>query len=74
MELGYRGSGEVLKREEFEAKKKAAEASRLSRKTQKKVGGASGLTAVTHIIDYRYIVTSIITMATITTTTTQGCI
>lgn len=37
VELGYRGSGEVLKREEFEARKKAAEATRLSRKTQKKV-------------------------------------
>ncbi|XP_065835007.1 cilia- and flagella-associated protein 299-like [Oscarella lobularis] len=36
VELGYRGSGEVLKREEFEARKQAAEASRLSKKTQKR--------------------------------------
>jgi len=36
VELGYRGSGEVLKREEFEARKQAAEASRLSKKTQQK--------------------------------------
>jgi len=42
VELGYRGSGEVLKREEFEAKKKAAEASRLSRKTQKKALASTG--------------------------------
>ena len=28
MELGYRGSGEVIKREEFEAKKEALEAVR----------------------------------------------
>ena len=34
MELGYRGSGEVLKREEFEARKLAAEASKLSKKGQ----------------------------------------
>uniref|UniRef100_H2Z9R2 Cilia- and flagella-associated protein 299 n=1 Tax=Ciona savignyi TaxID=51511 RepID=H2Z9R2_CIOSA len=32
VELGYRGSGEVLKREEFEARKQAAEASRLSKR------------------------------------------
>jgi len=36
VELGYRGSGEVLKREEFEARKAAAEASRLSKKSQQK--------------------------------------
>jgi len=36
VELGYRGSGEVLKREEFEARKQAAEASRISKKTQQK--------------------------------------
>lgn len=36
VELGYRGSGEVLKREEFEARKAAAEASRLSQRTQQK--------------------------------------
>ncbi|GAB1610689.1 cilia- and flagella-associated protein 299-like [Argonauta hians] len=37
VELGYRGSGEVLKREEFEARKSAAEASRLSKHRQKKI-------------------------------------
>lgn len=31
VELGYRGSGETLKREEFEAKKKAIENARLSK-------------------------------------------
>ena len=36
VELGYRGSGEVLKREEFEARKAAAEASRLSKHSQQK--------------------------------------
>ncbi|KYO26562.1 hypothetical protein Y1Q_0002183 [Alligator mississippiensis] len=36
VELGFRGSGEVLKREEFEARKAAAEASRLSERTQQK--------------------------------------
>ncbi|KAJ1204687.1 hypothetical protein NDU88_000127 [Pleurodeles waltl] len=36
VELGYRGSGEVLKREEFEARKAAAEAARLSQRTQQK--------------------------------------
>ena len=36
VELGYRGSGEVLKREEFEARKAAAEASRLSKRSQQK--------------------------------------
>ncbi|XP_052316783.1 cilia- and flagella-associated protein 299 isoform X1 [Oncorhynchus keta] len=34
VELGYRGSGEVLKREEFETRKAAAEASRLSKRSQ----------------------------------------
>jgi len=34
--LGYRGSGEVLKREEFQARKEAAEASRLARQTATK--------------------------------------
>jgi hypothetical protein len=34
VELGYRGSGEVLKREEFEARKLAAEASKQSKKNQ----------------------------------------
>lgn len=32
MELGYRGSGEVLKREEFEARKLAAEANKQTKK------------------------------------------
>uniref|UniRef100_A0A8C4XY12 Cilia- and flagella-associated protein 299 n=2 Tax=Gopherus TaxID=38771 RepID=A0A8C4XY12_9SAUR len=36
VELGFRGSGEVLKREEFETRKAAAEASRLSERTQQK--------------------------------------
>lgn len=36
VELGYRGSGEVLKRDEFEARKQAAEASRLSKHSQHK--------------------------------------
>ena len=36
VELGYRGSGEVLKREEFEAKKQAAAASKLARRDQQK--------------------------------------
>ncbi|GFN98928.1 hypothetical protein PoB_002543400 [Plakobranchus ocellatus] len=36
VELGYRGSGEVLKREEFESRKQAAEASRLSKRSQQK--------------------------------------
>eukprot|EP00741_Cyanophora_paradoxa_P018969 tig00021108_g18312.t1 len=31
VELGYRGSGEILKREEFEARKRAAENARLSK-------------------------------------------
>ncbi|XP_065062789.1 cilia- and flagella-associated protein 299-like [Rhopilema esculentum] len=42
VELGYRGSGEVLKREEFEARKQAAEASRLSKRSQQKVLASSG--------------------------------
>ncbi|TFK02874.1 prostate stem cell antigen [Platysternon megacephalum] len=37
VELGFRGSGEVLKREEFEARKAAAEASRLSERTQQNI-------------------------------------
>jgi hypothetical protein len=32
VELGYRGSGEPLKREEFDARKKAAESFRLSKR------------------------------------------
>lgn len=42
VELGYRGSGEVLKREEFEARKSAAEASRLSKRSQQKTLASSG--------------------------------
>ncbi|XP_074647253.1 cilia- and flagella-associated protein 299-like [Tubulanus polymorphus] len=42
VELGYRGSGEVLKREEFEARKQAAEASRLSKRSQQKTLASSG--------------------------------
>ena len=36
VELGYRGSGEVLKREEFEARKLAAAASKLARRDQQR--------------------------------------
>ncbi|XP_019389855.1 PREDICTED: uncharacterized protein C4orf22 homolog [Crocodylus porosus] len=42
VELGFRGSGEVLKREEFEARKAAAEASRLSERTQQKTLASAG--------------------------------
>ncbi|KAE8631495.1 hypothetical protein XENTR_v10001212 [Xenopus tropicalis] len=42
VELGYRGSGEVLKRDEFEAKKVAAEASRLSQRIQQKILSSAG--------------------------------
>ncbi|KAM8940329.1 cilia- and flagella-associated protein 299 isoform 2-T2 [Pelodytes ibericus] len=42
VELGYRGSGEVLKREEFEARKAAAEAARLSQQTQQKILSNAG--------------------------------
>ncbi|XP_055496146.1 cilia- and flagella-associated protein 299 [Leucoraja erinacea] len=42
VELGYRGSGEVLKREEFEMRKAAAEAARLAKKSQKKVLASAG--------------------------------
>ncbi|CAH1793580.1 unnamed protein product [Owenia fusiformis] len=42
VELGYRGSGEVLKREEFEARKQAAEASRLSKRSQQKTLASTG--------------------------------
>ena len=38
VELGYRGSGEVLKREDFEARKLAAAASKQARGDQKKYG------------------------------------
>lgn len=36
VELGYRGSGEVLKREEFELRKKAAAASKQARRDQER--------------------------------------
>jgi len=36
VELGYRGSGEVLRREEFETRKQQALASKLTRKDQDK--------------------------------------
>ncbi|XP_075060656.1 cilia- and flagella-associated protein 299 [Mixophyes fleayi] len=42
VEMGYRGSGELLKREEFEARKAAAEASRLSQRTQQRVLSSAG--------------------------------
>ncbi|XP_048457885.1 cilia- and flagella-associated protein 299 isoform X2 [Rhincodon typus] len=42
VELGYRGSGEVLKREEFEMRKAAAEAARLAKKSQKKILASAG--------------------------------
>ena len=44
VELGYRGSGEVLKREEFLLRKLAAEASRLSKRSQQKILASSGKT------------------------------
>jgi len=44
VELGYRGSGEVLKREEFEAKKAALEAAKLSKRTQQNVNKSQGKT------------------------------
>ncbi|KAM6953973.1 cilia- and flagella-associated protein 299 [Aplochiton taeniatus] len=42
VELGYRGSGEVLKREEFESRKAAAEASRLSKRSKQKTLASVG--------------------------------
>ncbi|XP_069782841.1 cilia- and flagella-associated protein 299 isoform X2 [Narcine bancroftii] len=42
VELGYRGSGEVLKREEFEMRKAAAEAARLAKKSQKTILASAG--------------------------------
>ena len=42
VELGYRGSGEVLKREEFETRKQLAEASRLSKRSQTKTLASAG--------------------------------
>nr|XP_056711769.1 cilia- and flagella-associated protein 299-like [Euleptes europaea] len=40
VELGFRGSGEVLKREDFIARKLAAEVSRLSERHQQKCAAA----------------------------------
>jgi hypothetical protein len=42
VELGYRGSGEPLKREEFESRKKAAENFRLSKRLATKVFASQG--------------------------------
>ncbi|XP_072921330.1 cilia- and flagella-associated protein 299 isoform X2 [Hemitrygon akajei] len=42
VELGYRGSGEVLKREEFEKRKATAEAARIAKKSQKKALASPG--------------------------------
>ena len=42
VELGYRGSGEPLKREEFEARKKAAEQFRLSKRMIHNVLASNG--------------------------------
>ncbi|XP_061440777.1 cilia- and flagella-associated protein 299 isoform X2 [Rhineura floridana] len=42
VELGFRGSGEVLKREDFVARKVAAEASRLSERHQQKTISSAG--------------------------------
>ncbi|ELW63917.1 hypothetical protein TREES_T100007718 [Tupaia chinensis] len=36
VELGYRGTGEIVKREDFEARKAAIEIARLAERTQKK--------------------------------------
>ena len=42
VELGYRGSGETLKRDEFEARKKAAENFRLAKRLTTKVLSSQG--------------------------------
>uniref|UniRef100_A0A670ZSP3 Cilia- and flagella-associated protein 299 n=1 Tax=Pseudonaja textilis TaxID=8673 RepID=A0A670ZSP3_PSETE len=42
VELGFRGSGEVLKREDFIARKLAAEASRISERQQQKILSSAG--------------------------------
>ncbi|XP_056659211.1 cilia- and flagella-associated protein 299 isoform X2 [Monodelphis domestica] len=42
VELGYRGSGEVVKREDFEARKAAIEIARLAERTQKKTLCSAG--------------------------------
>merc|ERR1712003_222608 len=42
VELGYRGSGEVVKREEFETRKKAVESLRLSKRSQPSTLASTG--------------------------------
>merc|ERR1712168_889040 len=42
VELGYRGSGEVLKRGEFNSRKAALEAAKLSKRTQQNVNKSQG--------------------------------
>ncbi|XP_044929149.1 cilia- and flagella-associated protein 299 [Mustela nigripes] len=42
VELGYRGTGEVVRREEFEARKAAIEIARLAERTQKKTLTSAG--------------------------------
>ncbi|XP_073747931.1 cilia- and flagella-associated protein 299 isoform X4 [Callorhinus ursinus] len=42
VELGYRGTGEVVKREDFEARKAALEIARLAERTQKKTLTSAG--------------------------------
>ncbi|XP_030888355.1 cilia- and flagella-associated protein 299-like [Leptonychotes weddellii] len=42
VELGYRGTGEVVKREDFEARKGAIEIARLAERTQKKTLTSAG--------------------------------
>ncbi|XP_054543847.1 cilia- and flagella-associated protein 299 [Talpa occidentalis] len=42
VELGYRGTGEVIKREDFEARKKSIEIARLAERTQKKTLTSTG--------------------------------
>nr|XP_023416427.1 uncharacterized protein C4orf22 homolog [Cavia porcellus] len=42
VELGYRGTGEILKREDFEARKAAIEIARMAERTQKKALASAG--------------------------------
>ncbi|KAM4855002.1 cilia- and flagella-associated protein 299 [Thomomys bottae] len=42
VELGYRGTGEIVKREDFEARKAAIEIARLAERTQKKALTSAG--------------------------------
>ncbi|XP_055450462.1 cilia- and flagella-associated protein 299 isoform X2 [Psammomys obesus] len=42
VELGYRGTGEIVKREDFEARKAAIEIARLAERTQKKTLASAG--------------------------------